>query len=40
VVKLKSNVKTSVNGTIEYMVCTDKECLPTNKAPFTIAIAP
>src|SRR5665213_2023043 len=24
VVKLKHNVKTSVNGTVEYMVCTDK----------------
>lgn len=40
VVKLKSNVKTSVNGTIEYMVCTDKECLPPTKAPFVISLTP
>jgi len=40
VIRLKSNVKTSVTGTIEYMVCTDKECLPPAKAPFAIALAP
>ena len=40
VVKLKSKVKTSVNGSIEYMVCTDKECLPPAKAPFAIALTP
>lgn len=28
VVKLKSNVKTSLNGKVEFMVCNDRECLP------------
>ncbi len=28
VVKLKSNVKTSLSGKVEFMVCNDKECLP------------
>ena len=40
VVKLKHNVKTSLNGTVEYMVCTDKECLPPAKVPFAIALDP
>jgi Disulphide bond corrector protein DsbC len=28
VVKLKSNVKTTLAGKVEFMVCNDKECLP------------
>ena len=28
VVKLKSNVKTSLAGKVEFMVCNDRECLP------------
>jgi len=28
VVKLKSNVKTSLAGTVEFMVCNDSQCLP------------
>jgi thiol:disulfide interchange protein DsbD len=28
VVKLKSNVKTSLDGKVEFMVCDDRECLP------------
>lgn len=38
VVKLKSNIKTAVSGTIEYMVCTDEKCLPPATVPFTVAI--
>lgn len=38
VVSLKSNVKTSVSGEVEFMVCNDKSCLPPSKVPFTIAI--
>lgn len=40
VVKLKNSVKTSINGTIEYMVFTDNECLSSAKASFDIALAP
>ncbi len=40
VVKLKLDVKTSVNGTVEYMVCTDKECLSPTKASFDVALVP
>lgn len=36
VVTLKSNVKTSVTGDIEFMVCDDKQCLPPDKTKFTI----
>jgi thiol:disulfide interchange protein DsbD len=36
VVTLKSNVKTSVSGDIEFMVCDDKQCLPPDKTKFTI----
>ena len=28
VIKLKSNVKTSLDGKVEFMVCDDHECLP------------
>lgn len=38
VIKLKSNVKTAVSGTIEYMVCTDEKCLPPATVPFTVMI--
>jgi len=38
VVKLKSNVKTNVNGAIEYMVCTNEECLPPQTKNFNVTI--
>jgi len=38
VIKVKANVKTNVSGSIEYMVCTDKQCLPPAKTPFTVAL--
>jgi thiol:disulfide interchange protein DsbD len=37
-VKLKGGAKTSVAGTIEYMVCNDKQCLPPATQKFTIAL--
>jgi hypothetical protein len=37
-VNLKSNVKTNVAGTIEYMVCNDEECLPPKKVPFDLKL--
>ncbi|TKK68935.1 hypothetical protein FC093_09580 [Ilyomonas limi] len=37
-VQLKTAAKTSVTGTINYMVCNDKECLPPTKQPFEIKL--
>ena len=37
-VKLKSNVKTAILGTIEYMACTDEECLPPQTVGFNIPL--
>ncbi|MBX3241868.1 MAG: hypothetical protein KIT80_12845 [Chitinophagaceae bacterium] len=38
VVKLKKNIKTSISGSVEFMVCDDKECLPPSEVPFKIAL--
>ncbi len=37
-VKLKSNVKTNIAGTVEFMVCNDNKCLPPAKHNFNIAL--
>jgi len=37
-VKLKTAIKTSVKGDIEFMVCNDETCLPPKKVPFSIAL--
>ena len=37
-VNLKGKGKTNLTGTVEYMACTDKECLPPKEVPFTIAL--
>ena len=37
-VKLKSSVKTNVSGSIKYMVCNDKLCLPPKTVPFNIQL--
>jgi DsbC/DsbD-like thiol-disulfide interchange protein len=37
-VKLKGNVKTTLNGTVEFMTCNDHECLPPTKQIFSIAL--
>ena len=37
-VKLKSPVKTSVRGSVEYMVCNDSKCLPPVTVPFEITL--
>ena len=37
-IKLKSAVKTNVAGTIKYMVCNDKMCLPPKTIPFNIQL--
>lgn len=35
-IKLKATVKTNVTGSIEFMVCNDKECLPPKTEKFSI----
>jgi len=38
VVTLKSDVKTLVNGTLEFMACNDGKCLPPKTVEFTVKI--
>lgn len=38
IVSVKGKVQTSVAGTIEYMVCNDKQCLPPKEVSFSIPI--
>lgn len=37
-VRLKSNAKTKVTGTVQYMACTSKECLPPAEVPFSVSL--
>lgn len=37
-VKLKSNVATVVKGTVNYMVCNDRKCLPPKEIPFSVKL--
>lgn len=37
-VKLKSAVSTVVKGTVTYMTCDDKKCLPPKEIPFSIKV--
>ncbi len=37
-VKVKSSIATVVKGTITYMVCNDKQCLPPKDVPFSIKV--
>ena len=36
--KLKSNVKTNISGTVEYQTCDDKKCLPPKKLNFNVTL--
>jgi thiol:disulfide interchange protein DsbD len=38
VVNVKGNAKTNLAGTVEYMTCNDKECLPPKTVPFSVAL--
>ncbi len=38
VVNLKGNAKTNIAGTVEFMACNDKECLPPKSVTFSIAL--
>lgn len=37
-VKVKGTAKTSLNGTVEYMVCDDERCLPPSETTFSVNI--
>ena len=37
-VKVKSSIATVVKGTVNFMVCNDRKCLPPKDVPFTINI--
>lgn len=37
-VTTRANIKTNISGTIKYMVCNDRECLPPRSVPFQLAI--
>ena len=37
-VKVKGNVKTNVNVTVEYMTCDDTQCLPPTKKSFNVSL--
>lgn len=37
-IKLKKKIKTHLAGTVEFMVCDDKECLPPSEVPFKVSI--
>ena len=37
-VKVKGNIKTSVTGSVEFMVCNDKQCLPPKTEQFSISL--
>ena len=37
-VKVKSSIATVVKGTVNFMVCNDRQCLPPRDVPFTIKV--
>ena len=37
-VKVRGNVKTNVNVTVEYMTCDDSQCLPPTKKSFNVSL--
>lgn len=37
-IKIKAAVKTAVTGTVEFMVCNDRECLPPTTNKFSLSI--
>ena len=37
-VKVKSSIATVVKGSVSFMVCNDRQCLPPREVPFTIKV--
>ena len=38
IVMVKSNIKTNLTGTIEFMLCNDHECMPPKKINFSVKL--
>ncbi|MBK8090241.1 MAG: hypothetical protein IPK31_21375 [Chitinophagaceae bacterium] len=38
IVTLKNNIKTSIVGDVEFMVCDDRQCLPPDKTKFSVKL--
>jgi len=38
IIQLKAPVKTSISGSVEFMACDDKMCLPPSEKTFTLAL--
>ncbi len=38
VVNVKGNAKTNLTGKVEFMACTNEQCLPPQEVPFSIAL--
>lgn len=36
--KLKTKVKTAINGTVQYMVCNEHQCIPAMRKSFSVAL--
>jgi len=37
-VTVKENVKTAINGTLQYMTCNDEECIPAKQLKFSVPL--
>jgi thiol:disulfide interchange protein DsbD len=37
-IKVRTDIATAVKGTVTFMVCNDRKCLPPRDVPFTINI--
>jgi thiol:disulfide interchange protein DsbD len=38
IIKVKGNVKTTVKGSVEFMVCNNKQCLPPETIEFSVSL--
>jgi len=39
-IKVRGGVKTNISGSVEYMVCDDRQCLPPSKKTFCLTLRP
>jgi thiol:disulfide interchange protein DsbD len=37
-IKVRAGVKTNISGSVEYMVCDDRQCLPPSKKTFDLKL--
>jgi len=38
ILKIKDNVKTNIKGSLSYMMCNDKQCLPPKEVAFDLPV--